>query len=226
MQSSQLTQQEVIFNANTASSLIEEMQFDQAISHLSKALNTLKALMLHAEPANVSQITKVDHCMFSSKKSLALHSVDGNDGLPYFFDRPIYLPHDACFNYETCIVYSSAIIFNMALAYQLSASPSAEHRHARLEKASKLYQLGWKLQCDANLCDNVFFSLATINNLGLVYQQINRKDMSHECFDNLLSTIMYLVDIDPQRQNSELYGLDNFLRNVTMRSPQRCAPAA
>jgi hypothetical protein len=109
---------------------------------------------------------------------------------------------------KSCMALCAAVIFNLALAHQLSAATTTTtavseenkndnpSRTTSLQKAERLYHLGYKLYSDelsslvSSGCPH--FLLATINNLGVVYQSLNRLEQAKSTFHVLLSTLIVL----------------------------------
>jgi len=69
-------------------------------------------------------------------------------------------------------------------------------------RARKLYELAFEMHLDepesssSSPCVDVslLFTLALINNLGLVYDVLGETQRSETCFENMFGTMMYLVD--------------------------------
>lgn len=91
---------------------------------------------------------------------------------------------------------STMIIFNLALAEQLAGSNIVDtsRKQAKLIKATQLYDLAFNMQQVEQLEDNVYFTLVTINNLGVIYQQLGDLEAATKCYENLLSTVMLVLD--------------------------------
>merc|ERR1712072_508758 len=79
-------------------------------------------------------------------------------------------------------------------------------------RARKLYELAFEMHLDESCEDvNLLFTLALINNLGLIYDRIGEKSRSETCFGNMLSTMMYLTD---SNESSNVKQWDGLLSNV------------
>ena len=67
-------------------------------------------------------------------------------------------------------------------------------------RARKLYELAFEMHLDesgsSSSCVDVslLFTLALINNLGLVYDVLGETQRSRTCFKNMFGTMMYLMD--------------------------------
>jgi len=72
-------------------------------------------------------------------------------------------------------------------------------------RSRKLYELAFEMHLDADV--DLLFTLALINNLGLIYYTVNEKDRSTTCFKNMFSTMMYLMDSKEAHSITEWDGL-------------------
>jgi len=61
-------------------------------------------------------------------------------------------------------------------------------------QSMKLYEFAFEMHSEnADEDVDLLFTLALINNLGLIYDTVNEKDRSTRCFKNMFSTMMYLL---------------------------------
>jgi len=67
-----------------------------------------------------------------------------------------------------------------------------------------MYELALKmhLELDDNVDVDPLFTLALTNNLGLIYHTMNKKDRSTICFQNMFSTMIYLLDSNSYHEDS------------------------
>merc|ERR1712194_972087 len=72
-------------------------------------------------------------------------------------------------------------------------------------RSRKLYELAFEMYLDADV--DLLFTLALINNLGLIYYTVNEKARSTTCFKNMFSTMMYLLDSNEAQSITEWDGL-------------------
>jgi tetratricopeptide (TPR) repeat protein len=206
---------------NSAVSLIAAGDYDAAISALSSALEAYKNLMgeVHDEYHQPVK-TSLDQCMTQSPATQAkTTNEDEND--QYMYRRAIHIPLAIESNYQASIMVSVMIIFNLALAHQLSAVGS-DKKQSKLCKAIKLYELSFNLQRNENFDNNVVFTMATMNNMGLIYHTLNDGETANKCFEHLLSTLMFLIDCG----EGDVCELDGFLRNVPNVISEPCSAAA
>lgn len=205
--------QQAIFQANRSCSLIEQGEYDEAVARLSSTLSALKEIMTQAGEGG-SIKTSLDQCM---RNRSFPPCIDEEMKEQFVYKRTILIPADMEMNYRESVLACCMIIFNLAIAYQLRGDRES------LMRAMKLYELSFNLQRDQQFENNILFTLAIINNLGLVHRQLNDEHSAGKCFDHVLSTLMYLTDCG---QASECI-LEGFFYNVTGAiSEPSIAPAA
>ncbi len=144
----------------------------------------------------------------------ACHYHDDNNSDQYMYRQAIHIHlKDIESTYQVRAMVSSMIIFNIALAHHLSALVSDEKRQSeKLHKATTLYKLAYNLQRGAQLENNFIFTMATINNLGVIYRQVEDKETATKCFQHLL--VMFWFDCGAAKACCD-EELDGFLRNAT-----------
>jgi len=99
------------------------------------------------------------------------------------------------------VMYNVALTFHLRAISLASSSPTAVSSKKKKSKAKKyfaqskkVYELALKIHLELDDDIDPLFTLALTNNLGLIYRTINRKDKSTICFQNMFSTMMYLLD--------------------------------
>jgi len=94
-------------------------------------------------------------------------------------------------------------------------------------RSRKLYELAFEMHLD-EACDvNLLFTLALVNNLGLVYDVMGQKQRSKTCFKNMFSTMMYLMDSNESHTVKEWDGLlSNVMDILFQQHREIAAPAA
>ena len=109
------------------------------------------------------------------------------------------------------------MIFNIALTHHLYAE-QCHDRSKSLKKAYRLYELAYEaLRCEEEQTSpNILFMLATVNNLGLIHDELNNNEKSKMYFEHLMSILMFVVDSQQSRNEYQVYyDVDGFLRNAT-----------
>jgi hypothetical protein len=207
--------QKAIIQANYSCSLVEQGDYDGAIAGLSSTLTTLKQIMAQADEEG-SIKTSLDECM-RTQSACHCSRIDEEMQGHFLYRTTISIPADVEMSYRESVLVSCMTIFNLAIAYHLRGD------HVSLTRAMKLYELSFNLQRDQQMENNILFTLAIVNNLGLVHQQLMDEKSAGKCFEHVLSTLMYLTDCG---QASECH-LDGFFHNVTgIVSQPSVAPAA
>jgi tetratricopeptide (TPR) repeat protein len=209
---------------NSAVSLIAAGDYNAAISALLSALKTYRQIMgeeayEHHQPFQIS----LDQCMTQSPATQGKASSNEDESDQYIYRQAIHIPLTIESNFEASTMVSVIIIFNLALTHQLSAVGSNIKR-SKLRKAAILYELGFNMQQDANFenKNNAVFTLATVNNVGLIHHKLNDGDTAKKFFEKLLSTLMILIDCG----GGDVCELDGFLRNVSNLISEPCSAAA
>jgi len=101
-------------------------------------------------------------------------------------------------------VHSSSLSSN-SRSTTTAAAATIKHIKKLFLRSRKLYELAFEMLLDADV--DLLFTLALINNLGLIYYTVNEKDRSTTCFKNMFSTMMYLMDSNEAHSITEWDGL-------------------
>eukprot|EP00980_Cylindrotheca_fusiformis_P014711 scaffold4004_cov105-Cylindrotheca_fusiformis.AAC.10 len=103
---------------------------------------------------------------------------------------------------ESYLFVTVVLIFNTALAYQLAAHQLRQeslNNSLFVKKSIQLYRLTYRLYQEETLFDaSPYFCMAIVNNLGLLYRESHCWDKAEQCFQHLLSTLMFLVDCNKE----------------------------
>lgn len=125
-------------------------------------------------------------------------------------------------------------MYNLALTlhlHALSLSSSSGNNDKKTKKlffrARKLYELAFEMHLDESCDVNLLFTLALINNLGLIYNVIGETQRSRTCFKNMFSTMMYLLDSNESQSVKEWDGLLSNVMDILFEQHREiAAPAA
>jgi tetratricopeptide (TPR) repeat protein len=211
-------QKNAIQQNNAAASLVSAGEYNTAIQEFSFALETFQQVMIEADDEIPQPVkTNLNQCMVQSSLTLA----DCRKEACRVIDNDQ--------QYQASVTVSSVIIFNVALAHHLSALATSDKKRQskKLRKATTLYEMAYDLQGrNAQLKNNVMFTMAAMNNLGVIYLQLEDCETSSKCFQCLLSTVMFLVDCGAAKVCCDEDDLDGFLRNVTNLVSGSSFPAA
>ena len=109
----------------------------------------------------------------------------------------------------------------------LSSYDDEERRRIVLARAQKLYELAFQMHLEESCDVTLLYSLALMNNLGLIYRMTGDVDRSRRCFNNQLSTMMYLLEAQEARTIKQWNGLfSNVMKFVLKDKLEISAPAA
>ena len=97
------------------------------------------------------------------------------------------------------------VLFNLALSYHLSALHSRNWN--QLLRAEQLYEYAFYLHLENDSGGTLLYSMALLNNLGVVYEMCNERDKSQSCFQNMLSTMMILLECQEAQNIKQWNGL-------------------
>jgi hypothetical protein len=124
---------------------------------------------------------------------------------PFIFRAPIFIPSHATDRTSSCI-----LLYNKALTYHLSAL-SGDDTLMRLRKALSLYELAYTILMTVNIQLTALQTMAIVNNLGQIHTLLEDEEKSWQCFQNLLSSIMFLLDCGDRDLVEQM---DGFIVNV------------
>jgi len=107
-------------------------------------------------------------------------------------------------SFYNLVRFSSAILFNLALTYHLAAlqdqdktGPQSPEKLAKqkrkLSKALTFYKLSYTMMQDCHH-DGVLETMAIANNLGHAQLMVGDVPKAKQCYEHLLSTMMFVVD--------------------------------
>jgi tetratricopeptide (TPR) repeat protein len=229
---------------NEGVSLIESGLYDEAIISFSKGLTLVKQALPLAQGDNqvyeeASDSMKASAepeshypiCHFHKRQepNVTKECRDQEEFLsddePFIFRAPIFIPsHTADHTSSTYYVKSSfMLVYNIALTHHLTALSGKDTRK-RLRKARKLYELAYTIQMTENIQLTVLQTMAIVNNLGQIHAALGDAEKSRQCFQHLLSSIMFMNDCG-ERESIEQ--MDGFIANVMPLILMRAsAPAA
>ena len=187
---------------NHAVVLIRGKKYNGAIKTLCKALEKYRILISSQSlsendesMSNISLHTCVQQSEYIQQQTHILQD-EANDQSLYIHRQPLCIPKGLGKNYEETTMASALVIFNLALAHQVLAeeeSMDGQSRRKLLKKAGKLFQCALNMSIDEELDSSSFsFTLAAMNNMGIIYYQLDENEAATNCFERLMSIIVYL----------------------------------
>ena len=109
------------------------------------------------------------------------------------YDKPIHIPETT---HRDDLMIPVAITFNLALSYDLLSqrvSSLGFDSTALKDQALQLYQYAFRLQRLRKTASQApLYYMATINNIGVLFDKLGDKEQAEECFQQLLALLMYL----------------------------------
>lgn len=224
---------------NAAVAYIRDGNLEQATTVLSNVLSMTKHLMLRSqlEPTLLSPEAKthysciLDACMLETldlpEDFIWLMSSNSKFMM---YQSPIRMPADINqASYDSITLTSLIVMFNLALAHHRSAveEPSHKKRVSLLRKAAKIYELGLHLHSHESRFGSAVYLLACVNNLGVLYQELQQVDTARRCFGHLLKILMMVTtNLNRSCHDNISMLLDGFFQNVSREAYPPCTAEA
>jgi tetratricopeptide (TPR) repeat protein len=221
-----------IADNNEGVRLLREGDLASAILKIARGLEMMKAIL--EEPADiridVHSEEVSDELLSVEDLNLAFMETSFGDAAAascyqqqssYVFCSPIEIP------IETSLLplkISLLMVFNLALAHHLNGIQTSNCDH--LEKALRLYECVYRISQEEEVGLSVLHAMALTNNLGHVHLVLRDTFKSQKCFEQLLATLIYFVEVSDGDSN-EIKSLMGFFSNATGFSMKKSsAPAA
>ncbi|KAL3917607.1 MAG: hypothetical protein SGILL_004634, partial [Bacillariaceae sp.] len=115
------------------------------------------------------------------------------------------------------------IIFNLALSHHLNGIRQSDRE--QLEKALRLYECVYRISHEEDVDLSVLHAMALTNNLGHVHLILKDTHKSQKCFEQLLATLIYFVEVS-DGNTKEIESLKGFFSNATNLSMKKHSAAA
>jgi tetratricopeptide (TPR) repeat protein len=210
---------------NRGVTYLENGRFEAAVDMFCKALESSKQL-LHddesdaemQESCEIRQTPCTVESLEEAASSRPCHFQEMKDDMittqPYpqnfIFRKPFRMPMQGYIEYSD-VQYSVTCMFNLALCHHLWAHESTDSAMASLEISTRLYELSYSLLMTTEEELLAIFSLAIVNNLGQIHKALENTRKAEQCFEHLLSTLMFFCEMG----EFEIIGsLDGFLSSV------------
>ncbi|KAG7337956.1 expressed tetratricopeptide repeat protein [Nitzschia inconspicua] len=162
-------------------------------------------------------------------RSGAMEAASTTENDQFVFRDPIEIPFDVIPSMEEPsekLIKKVVVVamYNLALSVHLIALSS--HNVIDLTRAERLYQLAFQMHLEESCDVTLLYSLALMNNLGLIYRAKGDTEQSKACFENMLSTMMYLLESDEARTIKQWDGLLSNVMDSIFKVQEVAAPAA
>ena len=206
---------EVLRLNNRGALHIRSRRFDAAIDSL---LDGLKRFKHTVETENALTIRPESERKHSSRLILAKEcglaiSEETEETDSFIYIHPIEIKAKRR-TIESSNALSFALIYNLALTYQLQSHSTAceRQRRERLGKSKQLYELAYTLLHSEEADFGMEMPLVLANNLGHVLKDLNDHRHAEQCFELLLSTMIFFMDFGVDLDDSEM---DGFIRSTS-----------
>lgn len=159
---------------------------------------------LHQDMSKNNSCSTVDEWMLQGNAT----ELQSSEDTFFIYAKPIYIPetNEIQAGDDMLVMHSLAITFNLGVAYQLMAMQMMNQQdvddeelcaamESMEEESIMWYQYSLKLQTTnfQRISKSPLFYMATINNLGVLYEGMEEYGSSKECFEVLLSMQMHLT---------------------------------
>lgn len=124
--------------------------------------------------------------------------------------------------YSFFVKLSFIQLYNLALSHHLCALGRSKPERF-LRKALALYELAYTIHVSEDVELTILQSMAIVNNLGHLHQELNNLDKARQCFENLLTTLMFIRECGEPDSHKMV---DGFLTNVMPLILVQSKPAA
>lgn len=165
-------------------------------------------------------------CCFKGLKCQVDFDEANTSGNLFLFQKALVVEYDtsSIVPFNALVKLSSISLYNLALSYHLGALEMKTSRKM-FRKALTFYELAHSIQAPEELDLGVLLTLAIVNNIGQIHSVLNNKAKADQCFQHLLSTIMYVTDCGEGEAVPQFDGFfSNVMNSVLKQEPT--APAA
>lgn len=199
--------------------------FAGAIKTFSKAISDLKHFLADEHHGHSCHDFVFGFQMSQTEECESMEATD----IPFVFETPIKVSRRRTRQAQEANLsdmlkmLSFALVFNLAIAFHLGAIHHRSGNNAnssttkkRLMKALAFYKLGLSMIQNEQLSLGIMESIAVANNQAHVYSLLGQAKKADECYQQVLSDIMYVADCG---QQGEIPLFERFFANATKPSP-------
>mmetsp|Transcript_49998 Transcript_49998/g.121150 ORF Transcript_49998/g.121150 Transcript_49998/m.121150 type:complete len:476 (-) Transcript_49998:190-1617(-) len=178
-----------------------------------------------------------DASLFASGEQVTTEDNEGFNKLVVFLN-PIKVPYSATPVTNTRKTFSLIALFNLAIGYHQRAiqaeaelanqshlpnnflhpveqKKADEERLFHLRKALSFYEMAYSVQMQEGIDMTLTPTMVIMSNVGQIHQTLGNTDHSVQCFQHLLSTLMFLVEAgEAQDLDDGLFEFDSFFENI------------
>jgi tetratricopeptide (TPR) repeat protein len=204
---------------NKGVELVEAGKVEAALQMFNAALRSSRSLLDSMAPALLSsngnfrgEFSGAQRCSFTGTKQglfsvpCHLYWCDDDQAAATFVCSNICRIPEQGFTDQCVAFYSIICLFNLAVTSHLRALLSTDGAtttnkgglqaggYSLLTATKRLYELTHQLLMRNEGSISVMFNLAIVNNLGQVYKRMGETKKSRQCFEHLLSTLMFVKE--------------------------------
>jgi len=210
--------------SNQGVQLLQAGKYGEAVNVFSDVLAFVKALLNGQEQDTSMSNSRppAPFCTFLINHQ-SLHG--SPEGALFLFANPIVVncQRAGSVAFQDLVRMSIISLYNLALTYHMAAA-QAQQPAKMLRKALSFYELAHKLQTPDDDELGVLLTMAIVNNTGHVHGVVGNDTKAKQCFQYLLSTIMYLTEGGEADDIPQLEGFVRNVQNSVLKQPS--APAA
>ena len=128
----------------------------------------------------------------------------------FVFNKPIFLDQQRASSIRTFGAFPFIVMYNLALSHHLRA---AQNRMIAEEskKALTLYELAYASLMAESRSLPLMHGIAIVNNMGQIHSSLKNEERAQLCFQDVLSSILYLREYGEEESIDEL---DGFMGNL------------
>jgi hypothetical protein len=219
---------------NNGVRLLRSGDFSGAVFRVSQGLDMIKTIMENPTQMDSERRLEEEHqhndsIIFEDLNLAFLETTcDDSSSLchqqeskSYVFCSPIQIPTETAI---PALKLALWMVFNLALAHHLDGIQSSDCDH--LDKALRLYECVYRISHEEGVDLSVLHAMALTNNLGHVHLVLKDTLKSQKCFEQLLATLIYFVEVS-DGNTKEIENLTGFFSNATgLSMTKMSAPAA
>ena len=175
----------------------------------------------HEAEGDDEEMKDGDSAMPDTSDNSAASELMEDDESPFVFQSPILVGYaataspDGKDDFASLVKFSAAVLFNLALSYHLAATmhmyQDEEKQKKLLQKALTFYKLAYTMMQDTGN-DGLTETMAIANNLGHVQLIVGDTAKARQCYEHLLSTIMFITHAGGDR--NAIQHFDGFFQSV------------
>jgi hypothetical protein len=140
----------------------------------------------------------------------------------FIFLNPIKVPEELP-QTKICKTLSLITMFNLAICNHRNAIMNNMNKPL-LRKALQLYELAYAIQMQEGIDMTLTPTMIIMSNVGHIHKILGNDDNALQCFQHLLSTLMFLVEAGERDMVWEFDGFfQNILKTIYANSPAAAA---